>query len=39
MRANSAVLNGDPRSDVTTKADFGSCSRCTLRKARNSSLQ
>jgi hypothetical protein len=37
MRANPAVLNGAPRSDVKTKADLGSCSRFTRRKARNSS--
>jgi type 1 fimbriae regulatory protein FimB/type 1 fimbriae regulatory protein FimE len=29
--------NGAPRSEVNTKADFGSCSRCSLRSARSSS--
>jgi hypothetical protein len=35
--ANPAVVNGDPRSDVNTKGDFGSCSRWSLRRARDSS--
>ena len=37
MRAKPAVVNGVPRSDVNTKGDFGSCSRCSRRRARNSS--
>jgi len=37
MRANPAVLNGAPRSEVNTKGDLGSCSRCSRRSARNSS--
>ena len=37
MRANPAVLKGAPRSEVNTNADFGSCSRCSLRNARSSS--
>ena len=31
------VENGEPLSEVNTKADFGSCSRCSRRKARISS--
>lgn len=31
------VLNGAPRSDVNTKGLLGSCSRCSRRRARNSS--
>ena len=34
MRANPAGLNGAPRSEVNTNADFGSCSRSSRRKAR-----
>ena len=37
MRANPAGLNGAPRSDVNTNGDFGSCSRWSRRRARNSS--
>ena len=37
IRANPAVVNGAPRSQVNTNGDFGSCSRCSLRSARNSS--
>ena len=32
-----AVVNGEPRSDVNTNGDFGSCSRCSRRRARISS--
>jgi hypothetical protein len=37
MRANPAVVNGDPRSEVNANGDFGSCSRCSRRSIRNSS--
>jgi hypothetical protein len=37
MRAKPPVVNGAPRSDVKTKGDFGSCSRCRRRRARISS--
>jgi hypothetical protein len=37
MRAKPAVVNGEPRSEVNTKGDFGSCSRCSRRSERNSS--
>src|SRR6516164_8417689 len=37
MRAKPAVVNGAPRSEVNTKGDFGSWSRCSLRRARISS--
>jgi len=37
MRAKPAVVNGDPRSLVNTNGDLGSCSRCSLRRARISS--
>jgi hypothetical protein len=37
MRAKPAVVNGAPRSDVKMKGDFGSCSRWSRRRARNSS--
>ena len=37
MRANPAVVNGAPRSDVNTKGDFGSWSRWSRRRARSSS--
>jgi hypothetical protein len=37
MRAKPAGVKGDPRSEVNTKGDFGSCSRCNLRRARISS--
>jgi hypothetical protein len=37
MRANPAVVNGAPRSDVNTKGDLGSCSRWSSLRARNSS--
>ena len=37
IRANPAVVNGAPRSEVNTKGDFGPCSRRSRRKARNSS--
>ena len=36
-RAWPDVENGDPRSDVNTNGDFGSCSRCSRRSARISS--
>lgn len=32
-----AMVNGAPRSDMKTNGDFGSCSRCSRRKARSSS--
>ncbi len=35
--AKPAGLNGAPRSDVNTKGDLGSCSRCSRRRARSSS--
>jgi hypothetical protein len=37
MRANPAVVNGAPRSEVNTKGEFGSCSRWSRRRARSSS--
>ena len=37
MRANPAVVNGAPRSEVKTNGDRGSCSRCRRRSARSSS--
>ncbi len=36
-RAKPAVVKGEPRSDVNTKSDLGSCSRCSRRRARSSS--
>ena len=36
IRAKPAAVNGAPRSEVNTKGDFGSCSRCSRRRARNS---
>jgi len=33
MRANPAVVNGAPRSEVNTKGDLGSCWRCSRRSA------
>jgi hypothetical protein len=39
IRANPAVVKGDPRSEVKTKGDLGSCSRLSRRSARNSSPQ
>src|SRR3974390_504113 len=35
--ATPAVLKGAARSEVNTKGDFGSCSHCSRRSARNSS--
>jgi hypothetical protein len=35
--ANPAVLKGAARSDVNTKGDLGSCSRCRRRRAHSSS--
>ena len=35
--ANPLVVNGDPRSEVNTNGDLGSCSRCSFLKARISS--
>ena len=35
--AKPAVVNGEPRSDVNTNGDLGSCSRCSWRSARSSS--
>ena len=37
IRAKPAVVKGPARSLVNTNGDFGSCSRCNRRKARNSS--
>src|SRR6476620_5219210 len=37
MRAKPPVENGEFLSDVNTNGDFGSCSRCNLRRARISS--
>ena len=37
IRAKRAVVNGVPHSDVNSNGDLGSCSRLTLRRARNSS--
>jgi hypothetical protein len=37
IRAKPAVVNGDPRFEVNTNGDFGSCSRCKRRSARISS--
>ena len=34
MRAKPAVEKGDSSPDVNTNCDFGSCSRCNLRRAR-----
>jgi hypothetical protein len=34
MRANPAVVNGAPRSDVNMNGDLGSCSRWSRRRAR-----
>jgi hypothetical protein len=36
-RAKPAVVKGEPRSDVNTEGDFGSCSRCSRRSQRSSS--
>ena len=37
IRAKPAAVNGEPRSDVSTNGDFGSCSRWSRRTARSSS--
>ena len=37
IRANPAVVKGEPRSELNTKGDFGSWSRCSRRRARSSS--
>ncbi len=37
IRANPAGVNGAPRSEVNTNGDFGSCSRWSRRRDRNSS--
>jgi hypothetical protein len=37
IRAKPVVVNGAPRSEVKTKGDFGSSSRCSRRSIRSSS--
>ena len=37
LPAKPAVVKGEPRSEVNTKGDLGSCSRCSRRRARSSS--
>jgi hypothetical protein len=37
MAQSRFIVNGEPRSDVKTNGDLGSCSRANRRKARNSS--
>ena len=34
MRAEPAVVKREPRSDVNTKGNLGSCSRCSRRRGK-----